>query len=412
MKSLFRICLALAAILLTNPAGAAEINFLHYWTGPLKGGVEEMARSFNQESPEVKLIVRDFEHESFKVGIQAMLTTKTPPDLFSYWAGAKVQALVDKEQLAPMDDVWRSAKLSEVFPPNISTACRYNGRYYAIPLTRHFVTFFYNKALFQKAGLKPPKTWAQFIDACFKLKTSGITPIALGAQDRWPAQFWFDYILLRTAGAEYRSRLLAGEASYTDPEVFRAFRLWKQLLDAGYFNPTPNVYTWADAAKMVRTGEAAMTLMGTWIIGLFDGQLKWNQDKDYGWFSFPQIGNRKPVCALGPVDVIVAAAHGDSKNTQPVLQYFAKPGPQMAMSRGSGALAPSSQVPLDFYTPLQAEMINYIDTVPEWAFNYDLATKPEAANAGLDAFAEFIRVHTDPTLLLEQLEATVKALKD
>lgn len=31
------------------------------------------------------------------------------------------------------------------------------------------------------------------------LKAKGVVPIALGAKDQWPAQFWFDILLLRTA---------------------------------------------------------------------------------------------------------------------------------------------------------------------------------------------------------------------
>ena len=57
--------------------------------------------------------------------------------------------------------------------------------------------------------------------ACKTLKGAGVKPFALGSKNRWPAQFWFDYILLRTAGPEYRAKLMAGEASYTDPEVMR-----------------------------------------------------------------------------------------------------------------------------------------------------------------------------------------------
>ena len=57
-------------------------------------------------------------------------------------------------------------------------------------------------------------------------------PISLGSMNRWPAQFWFDYLLLRTAGPEYRAKLMAGEAAYTDPEVVRAMELWAELANA------------------------------------------------------------------------------------------------------------------------------------------------------------------------------------
>jgi multiple sugar transport system substrate-binding protein/raffinose/stachyose/melibiose transport system substrate-binding protein len=51
----------------------------------------------------------------------------------------------------------------------------------------------------------------------------------LGSRERWPAQFWFDYLLLRTAGPKYRAELMAGEKSYTDPEVVRVMEMWKGI---------------------------------------------------------------------------------------------------------------------------------------------------------------------------------------
>ena len=72
------------------------------------------------------------------------------------------------------------------------------------------------------------------------LKEQGVTPIALGSISKWPAQFWFDYLLLRTAGPEYRAQLMAGEASYTDPEVVRAMELWAELAALDCFTEDAN----------------------------------------------------------------------------------------------------------------------------------------------------------------------------
>ena len=90
--------------------------------------------------------------------------------------------------------------------------------------------------------------------------------------NRWPAYFWFDFILSYTAGHDYRAKLQRGEASFTDPEVVKAMEMWKELLDKGYFYSDANAYDWTDAANQVAKGEAGMTLMGTWITGYWDGK--------------------------------------------------------------------------------------------------------------------------------------------
>ncbi|MGL1861251.1 MAG: extracellular solute-binding protein [Pseudodesulfovibrio sp.] len=380
-----------AAILLPLKSLASEsLIFLHYWTGAMSGGIDEMVEAFNEANPQYKVRATGFEHESFKVGINVMLSSGSTPDMFSYWAGAKVQALVDKNYLAPIDATWVEAGLDDIFPPSVGKACTYNDHKYALPLTQHYVTFFYNKKTFAKHGLTPPKNWKEFILVCDTLKQAGTTPIALGSREKWPAQFWFDYLLLRTAGPDYRQQLMQGTASYSDPEVDTVFGLWKSLLEAGYFNESPNMLNWSEAAKLVHSGKSAMTLMGTWAIGLFDSQLRWKQGEDYDFFRFPIMDTNIPMTALGPVDVIVVPREGKADKVNSVLAYFSDPGPQMEMSKGSGALSPSRSVPPSFYTDLQQRILAVIRDTPHWAFNYDLATPPVMADHGLTAFKFFV----------------------
>jgi multiple sugar transport system substrate-binding protein/raffinose/stachyose/melibiose transport system substrate-binding protein len=399
--------LAAVFLLLTASGPRAEeiddLVFLHYWSGSFNGGIDEMATAYNKASPPFRVRTTPFEHEFFKQSIVSMLETGSPPDMFSYWAGAKVQALVDGNHLAPIDRVWSTAGLDKVFPAQVARACTYDGKKYCLPLTQHYVAFFYNKAIFEKHGLTPPDTWAGFRSACETLKEAGVTPIALGTREGWPAQFWFDYLLLRTAGPRYRQRLMTGQASYDDPEVTRAFCQWRQLLEAGWFNETPSQLGWAEAAAMVRSGEAAMTLGGTWIIGLFDGKLGWKQDKDYGFFRFPAMSGDVPMTALGLLDVIVVAHQGRMDKAGRVLDYFSAPGPQMEMSRGSGALSPSLAVPPSFYTPMQRRILKIVRETPHWAFNYDLSTPPEVAELGLDTFKLFVDQPGDVREILPRL---------
>ncbi|MBC15806.1 MAG: ABC transporter substrate-binding protein [Desulfovibrio sp.] len=400
------LCLVAAHAIVPSTASADHANdliFLHYWTDDLSGGINEMMQAYNKLHDKAPVRATGFEHESFKVGINVMLDSGHPPDMFSYWAGARTETLVNLNYLTPIDQVWLEAGLDSIFSPTVQKACTYHGHKYALPLTQHYAAFFYNKKLFEQHALKPPTDWKSFLKACETLKQAGVTPIALGSRDKWPAQFWFDYLLLRTAGPAFRDKLMKGDKPYDDPRVIEAFAMWKGLLDSGYFNQMPNLLDWAEAAKLVHSGQAGMTLMGTWIIGLFENQLHWKQEEDYDFFRFPIINKSLPLTALGSMDVVLVPRHGRHSEVNKILAYLSKPEPQMAMSRGSGAFSPSSAVTLDFYPPMQQRILKTIRSTPNWASNYDLSTRPCIARQGLDMMARFIDSPDTYNTLLQQL---------
>ena len=394
----------------TAVEGQEKVTFFHYFSGTLSGGMDDLVETFNKENTQYNLTHTPVDHEAFKTSIMVMLSGGNPPDLFSYWAGARVQFIADADRLMPIDDVYDEYGVSKLFSEAVNSAATYNGHKYFLPLTQHYVAFFYNKEVFAKAGIDAvPETWDEFLGACEKIKAIGVAPIALGSKARWPAQFWFDYPLLRTAGPEYRAKLMAGDVSYTDPEVVEAFKMWKDVIDRDYFYPNANAYDYAEASVLVGTGEAGMTLMGSWIMQL-DDQIGWAPGEDYDFFPFPTVDPSVPDCAVGPFDGVVIAK--DARNPEAAkmaLIEMAQKGPQMAFNTGTGALAPNLNVPESMYNVLQLKIKDYCGVVPNWAFNYDLATPPPVADVGLDAFAKFIDNPSDYMQILEKTEEGAQA---
>lgn len=411
---LFAVVVLLVASLALSAAGQTErkatgperVTFFHYFSGTLSGGMDDLVKTFNTQNPQYRLTHTPVDHEAFKTSILVMLSGGNPPDLFSYWAGARVQFIVDADRLEPIDDVYEAYGVSKLFSESVNEAATYNGHKYFLPLTQHYAAFFYNKAIFEKAGVtKVPETWNEFLAACEKIKRTGVYPIALGSKERWPAQFWLDYPLLRTAGPEYRAKLMAGEASYTDVEVERAMLMWKELIDKGYFYPNPNAYDYSEATVLVGTGQAAMTLMGSWLMQL-DDQIGWTPGKDYDFFRFPTVDPKIPDAAVGPFDGVVVAKDAPNKEAAKLaLVAMAQVDPMIAFNTGTGALAPNINVPDSMYNVLQMKIKEYCATVPNWAFNYDLATPPPVADVGLDAFARFVDNPADYKRILAQVEA-------
>jgi len=387
-------------------AGKSEVDVVHYFSDTLgKTTVTSIFDAFTKKTG-IKVVDNTTGHEDFKTQILVMLAADNPPDAFSYWAGARVQFVVDSGRLQPIDDLYKKDNLDTLLPPAIAAGTVYNGHKYLIPFGYHYAALFYNSKTMQKLGLtQPPKTWNDFLAMCDKIKAAGIAPIAVGSKNRWPAQFWFDYLLLRTAGPEYRAKLMAGQAKYSDPEVANVMKMWKGLWDKGYFVPNANAYDWTDAADQVANGKAAMTLMGTWITGYWNGN-KLQPGTDYDFFPFPQIKDGVPNVALGPIDGWVMSKNAKhAASTLKLLSFLLDKGSQAPWAVGQGALAPNKTVDPSIYNSVMKKASEEVGASEAFNFNYDLATTPPMAEGGLTMFAEFMN---NPSKSMDYLTETDK----
>ena len=176
---------------------------------------------------------------------------------------------------------------------------------------------------------------------------------------------------------------MAGDASYTDPEVQRAMELWKELVDAGYFAPNANADDWTDASDKVARGDAAMTLMGTWITGYWNGQDLMAGD-DYDFFEFPAIDAGVPNAVVGPVDGWLISANSPNRaNAEALVSFLASDAEvQAKWAQIQGALSANVNVDVSTYTPVMQRALEAVGNADTFAFNYDLATTPPAAEFG------------------------------
>ena len=216
-------------------------------------------------------------------------------------------------------------------------------------------------------------------------------------------------LLLRTAGNAYRNELMAGNASYTDPEVMRAYSMWNDLAQAGYFYPDANAYDWDEAANLVASGEAGMTLMGTWIGGYYEG-LDMVPGEDFDYFSFPTVDEDVPRASLGPIDTfVVSAGAANPDAAKAFLVHITDLEIQLTFALGAGNLAPSSAVDPGSYNSVVTRILGEIASDPDFAFNFDLATLPAVAQIGLNSFQEFMANPGDYEGILERVQEAAAA---
>jgi multiple sugar transport system substrate-binding protein/raffinose/stachyose/melibiose transport system substrate-binding protein len=389
-----------------------EVVVMHYFSAELGGeGLREILADFEAETGNTVSFV-DVGHEDFKTGILIQLAGSNPPDAHNNWAGARTAFQVENGMLAPIDEMWAELGLDEQFGAGmIESAVTYDGVKYLLPFGFHIAPVFYSPQLFADNGVEVPATWEELKGACETLSAAGVLPIALGNQPAWPAQFYFDYLLLRTAGAEYRADLMAGEASYTDPEVVRAMELWKELFDAGCFadGATINSLGMADGHDLLINGEAAMYLHGSWFMG-YANDAGAVAEVDYDFFEFPVIDEGVPTAVVGPVDGWVMAAEGaNTEGAMEMLAYLSTPEAQLAWSQVQGNIPTNTTSDMSQVDNIIKRAAEVAEAAETYNFNYDLATPDAAAVVGLAMFQEFINDQSDIQGLLERTEAEIAA---
>jgi len=157
------------------------------------------------------------------------------------------------------------AKWNVLFPH----AGQLSGKQYSIPNNSQVIPLvYYNKSIFKKLQLKPPTTWAQFLQVCAKIKTSGQTPLAIGgSQDTWASWIFLGGMFSANVLGQDPNWIVKrkqNKVHFTDPLVARTFNAWAALSKAGYFNKNALSLNYAGMQQEFLDGKEAMYPMGTW----------------------------------------------------------------------------------------------------------------------------------------------------
>ena len=197
-----------------------------------------------------------------------------------------------------------------------------------------------------------------------------------------------------------------GSAAYDDAEVKAAMAMWKELADKGYFAANANADSWTDASDRVARGEAAMTLMGTWITGYWNG-LGLEAGTDYDFFPFPSIAEGVPGSVVGPVDGLVISNDGENRaGAEAFLSYMMSSADVQASWTGAyGALSANVNVDPANYNEVMQRVSAVVAAADNFAFNYDLATPPPVAEVGLSMFSRFMDDPSQVDDILAQVAA-------
>ena len=193
---------------------------------------------------------------------------KNGPDVMIMWSGTYLLQM--KDFLEPLGDYFspeERARITgwEAVNPEFTKDAK---DIYGVPAASDGTTcVFYNKEIFQKAGVDPeagwPKNATEFYAALDKLKATGVTPLTLD-QTGFVWQSLAYWMSQQINGAQGVNELVVGKRNFTDPELVAAADGWMKL--AAYTVPGAEAMDGGQAYQYLFQGQAAATTAGSWII--------------------------------------------------------------------------------------------------------------------------------------------------
>ncbi|MGW6361162.1 ABC transporter substrate-binding protein [Streptomyces sp. NPDC055092] len=234
----------------------------------------------------------------------AALLTDSGPDVFEVNGPTLDQ--IQGKQIADLTGLFEGVK--DDFNPAILAPKTYDGRIWAIPQVIDMQMLYYRKSLLADAGVEPPRTLDELVDAAKKLTTKKIKGLFLGNDGGAGV---LGGTPLYAAGLELVTE--DGKVGFDDPAAARALGKIHQLYaDKSLLLGAPS--DWSDPSAFVQ-GLTAMQWSGLWALPTVQKEL----GDDFGVLPFPKDGAGEPSV---PVGAYGAAVSTRGKHQQAAKDYL------------------------------------------------------------------------------------------
>lgn len=244
--------------------------------------LDQMIAAFEAANPTVKVKVETAPFDQYFTKLQTLIAGGTAPDVFelnyeNFVSYAAKGALLDVSSLANAD-----AEFAKRYYPLAYSAFSRDGKQYGLPESFSNVVLYYNKELFDAAGVDYPTadwTWQEELAAAQKL-----TDPAKGVWGEFsPVQFWEFY---KTAAQSGCSVLSADGTQVTinEPGCVESLTWMIDKINKYKISPTDAEMAGVSDGDLFKQGKLAMLRTGIW---MFDGF----KDAPFAWDIALEPGN-------------------------------------------------------------------------------------------------------------------------
>ncbi|WP_149096395.1 extracellular solute-binding protein [Paenibacillus terrae] len=378
--------------------------------------IKQIVSQYEQNHPNVKIELDSLNTDQQKLKLKTQAAAKEVPDITIVNPAAQMKPFVDAGLLAPLNGVADKDGLKDTFQDGLLDYYSFDDKLYAFPDGNNIEVVFYNKELFEQAGIqKLPTTFDELITAVKALKAKGITPIAIGEKDSWTGSLLFMNILLRTnEGPNFLKDVLDGKKTFNDPAFVEAVDAFQELVQAGAFPDGATSIDYNAGGNIFKTGKAAMYIMGTWETGSIDAS---SVAGKVGAFQFPTVNGKGDVneYVIAPGSAFAVSANSEHlQETKDFLHYFITEMPKIQFDL-KNAIGSGQKMKGDLkeagYSELAINLNELFKNVKGGDLAFDNTMNPAIAQAHLSSIQNLFVQKEDSAQVAKEHQSAFEANK-
>ncbi|MDU3136094.1 MAG: sugar ABC transporter substrate-binding protein [Anaerococcus prevotii] len=276
--------------------------------------MKEIEKNYEEKNPDIDIQIEETTFKDHFTKLETQSQGKVMPDIFTM-NGPNFVKFASNGVLEPLDDHMDKLNFKkEDFPVGLIDLYTYEDKLYGIPKDWDLTALFYNKEIFDEAGVEYPNedwTWDDFVKAAEKLtnKEKGIWGTAAkgmtqeGIYDTIPQSG--GYII-----SEDKQK-----SGYDSPEAESGVKIWTELIEKGI---SPDLQTLTDTSDkdLFKAGKIAMVYLGSWRVPEFFGDESFKDKVDVQ--IMPLIKDR-----AATIHGLSYALAKDSENKDAALDFMA-----------------------------------------------------------------------------------------
>jgi len=218
---------------------ATKIDFMFpvQLQGKLAQRMMEITDQFNKSQKDIEVTaIFTGDYDSTKMKATAAQKAGNPPAVV-VTAANNISDLVISDSIIPMQEILKHQNidtqsfLKNEFWPALHSNAMFNGEVYSIPFHNSTPLLYYNKTMFDQAGVKPPQTWDDVVAVAkqFTDQKKGVWGVMMPTVNNDYCA-WILLSLVYANGGEYYNSEYPGEMYYNTPTTIGALRFWQDLV--------------------------------------------------------------------------------------------------------------------------------------------------------------------------------------
>ena len=278
----------------------------------LEGSFSEINAAFMEKYPNIKL---DYQYSGSLDSINVAVQSDSLPDLF--WVqgnkSTRMSEMAQNGYILPLGDYNLD---SSRFPEeSIEYATVDGDTYCSYPAFFDYVCIYYNRDIFDKYSLSEPNNWDEFMDLMQKLQDEGEIPMATGGRGDFD-RYWIMQAMAPALFNDTMKSIADGDKDADYTPMAKTFDLYREMVEKGYFGKDFTANDGAGAQLTFTSGNAAMTVDGTWNNGIYK-----DTGMNIGRFALPGPDGKR-YAQSGPSNYETYAISSKTQHPDEAVKYL------------------------------------------------------------------------------------------